>query len=70
MGWFIFARAYNIAIYYQNPPDKVLYFRYLLIYKKNFFNFFVYFYLFFTIIITSNSYTRLVSGSQVRLGGF
>ena len=44
----------------QNPPDKILYFRYLLIYFK----FFGYYSFFFTINITPNPYPRLVSGSQ------
>ena len=51
----------------QNPTDKILYFRYLLICFKNFLNFFC---LFFTITITPNPYLRSVSCSRIVLGGF
>ena len=53
-------------IYYQNPPNKKFY---LFIYFRNVLNFFI-LYLFFTINITPNRYPRLVSGSQIWLGGF
>ena len=47
-------------VYYQNPPDKSLYCRYLLIYFINFLIFFVCFCLFFTITITPNPYLTLL----------
>ena len=57
-------------VYYQNPPDKILYFRYLLIYFVVFLNFLFIFYLFFIITITPNPYPRLENGSQIWLSGF
>ena len=68
---YIITLLYNIQmVYYQNPPDKSLYCRYLLIYFINFLIFFVCFCLFFTITITPNTYPWLLSNSQTLLGGF
>ena len=49
----------------QNPPDEILYFRYLLIFFNFSLIFFVNFYSFFTITIIPNPYLQLVSGSQI-----
>ena len=50
----------------QNPPNKILYFRYLIIYLKN-----IWFFLFiFYCHYYPNPYPRLVSGSRIWLCGF
>ena len=54
----------------QNPPDKILYFRYLLIILKMFWYFSVYFLFIFHYHYYPLPYPRLVSGSQIWVGGF
>ena len=41
---------FNIVVYYQKPPDKILYFRYSLIYFKKFLNYFCLFFIYFSLL--------------------